>query len=162
MSRLQIFDMFFFNDFSYELREQIIINVFYRIYIIDEMNDVLMIDNRFTYEFIRVNIKLNQRTLKTLKFTSRRMYIEAAKVNRIWFDYETIDFLKKLKIITTKLFIYAIDCESRIVFDFTKFKIDEYRCSWISKAKIRIVILYKRKFDEMLKMHEHMPKWLNC
>ena len=149
MPRLQVLGMPSFNGLPYELREQIIINALYRIYTIDEMDDALMADSRFTYGLTRASIKLGQRTLKALKLTSRRMYIEAAEASRIWLDYETIDLLEELETITARLFIYAIDCGSRAVFDFTKSRVDEYRCSWISKAEIRTVVLYKRRLDEV-------------
>lgn len=139
-----------FNDLPYELREQIIIDALYCTYTNHEIDAALENESQLSAGLARASIKLGQRTLKALKLTNRRMYIEAAKASRIWLDYETIDLLEELESITARLFKHSIDSGSRVKFYSTVVSgVDLHRCLWISKMEIRTVCLYKRRLDEV-------------
>ena len=115
MQPLQVLNMPSFNDLPYELREQILVHALYCTYTTHEIDGALEDESQLSAGLARASIKLGQRTLKALKLTSRRMYIEAAEASRIWLDYETVDLLKELESVTARLLFHAIDCGSRVL-----------------------------------------------
>ena len=136
-----------FNDLPYELHEKIIVDALYCTHTTHEIDGALENESWLSAGLARANIKLGQRTLRALKLTSRRMYIDAAIGSRIWLDCETIDLLEELEAIKARLFKYEIVCRSS-----TKFYADTFvgrlRAFWISKVEIRTVYLYKRRLEE--------------
>ena len=138
-----------FNDLPYELHERIIVDALYCTYTTHEIDGALENESWLSAGLARANIKLGQRTLRALKLTSRRMYIEAATASRIWLDCETLELLEELESITARLYKYAIDCESHFKFYSRDTIVGRLRAFWISKVEIRTVCFYKRRLDEV-------------
>ena len=138
-----------FNDLPYELHEKIIVDALYCTYTTHEIDGALESESWLSAGLACANIRLGQRTLRALKLTSRRMYIEAAIASRNWLDCETIEILEELESITARLYKYAVDCGSSFKFYSKDTIVDRLRAFWISKVEIRTVYLYKRRLDEV-------------
>lgn len=122
-----------YDDLPFELREMIIVYALYRDY------------TPFEPLVAAAKLKLGQQTLKALRLTSRRCYVDTITASREWLDYEMIDLFEQLEETNTRLEEHFEGLKSP-----WEPNLEELLCdnSWISREGLALADGCRRRLDQ--------------